>query len=139
MLDLRPAWHGEPRVETIHDRVKDYSICNLESVAILAAGRAPLTYAQLVTQIGHVRKELVLANIGGSDRVAVVLPPNAEAAVATLAIAAHAACAPLNPAFSEREFKYYLSSLRAKALLVLHGTSWAAIAAAKSLNLPIFY
>ena len=46
-----------------------------------------------------------LANIGGSDRVAVILPPGAEAAVATLAIAAHAACAPLNPAYSAREFE----------------------------------
>ena len=139
MFDVRPAWHGEPRVETIHDRVKDHAVRNLELVAILAAGRSPLTYAQLATQIGHVGKELGLANIGGSDRVAVVLPPDAEAAVATLAIAAHAACAPLNPAYSEREFEFYLSSLRAKALLVLHGTSSPAIAAAKSLNLRILY
>ena len=131
MLDRRPAWHREPRVETIHDRVNYYALRNPELVAILAAGRSPLTYAQLATQISLVGRELGLANIGGSDRVAVILPPGAEAAVATLAIVAHAACAPLNPAYSAREFEFYLSSLRAKALLVLHGTSSAAIAAAK--------
>ena len=59
--------------------------------------------------------------------------------MAILAVAAHTACAPLNPAYSAREFEFYLSALRAKALLVPHGTSSAAIAAAKSLNMRILY
>ena len=139
MLDLRPARYGEPNVEAIHDRVKDWAIHDRESVAILGAGRLPLTYAQLATQIDRVGTDLGLADIGGSDRVAVVLPATAEAAVAILSVAAHAICAPLNPAYSAYEFEFYLSSLRAKALLVLQGTSSPAIAAAKSLDLQILY
>ena len=59
--------------------------------------------------------------------------------MAILAVAAHTACAPLNPAYSTREFEFYLSALRAKALLVPYGTSSHAIAAAKSLNMRILY
>jgi acyl-CoA synthetase (AMP-forming)/AMP-acid ligase II len=42
-------------------------------------------------------------------------------AVAFVAIVSGATCAPLNPAYSEREFAYYLSDLSAKAVIVSSG------------------
>lgn len=139
MLDLRPVRHGEPRVETVHGHVQRHAARDLESVAILAAGRPPLTYGRLASQIGYVGEQLRLADIRASDRVAVVLPGGAEAAMAILAVAANAACAPLNPAYSTREFELYLSALRAKALLVPYGDSSPVVAAAKSLNIRILH
>lgn len=139
MLDVRPVRHGEPRIETIHSHVRRHAARNRESAAILAAGRVPLNYGRLDTQIRYVGEKLRLSNIRASDRVAVVLPGGAEAAVAILAVAANAACAPLNPAYSVHEFEFYLSALRAKALLVPHGASSPAIAAAKSLKVRILH
>ena len=73
MLDDALLGIGEQRVETIHGHVNSHALRNPESVAILAAGRPPLTYARLDSQIGLVGRELGLADIRGSDRVAVVL------------------------------------------------------------------
>jgi acyl-CoA synthetase (AMP-forming)/AMP-acid ligase II len=139
MLDLRPGRHNELGVETLHAHVQRHAESSPESAAILAAGRALLTYARLESQIRHVGDKLRLAGIRASDRVAVVLPGGAEAAVAILAVGANAACAPLNPALSAREFERCLSALRATALLVPHGSFSSVVALARSLHLRVLH
>ncbi len=47
--------------------------------------------------------ELRRFGIAARDRVAVVLPGGADAAVATVAVACGAACVPLHPGFSSEE------------------------------------
>ena len=137
MLDLRPGQHNEPRVGTIHAHVQRNAESRPESAAILAAGRTPLTYAQLESQIRYVGGKLQLAGIRACDRVAMVLPGGADAAVAILSVGAHAACAPLNPDLSAREFEHCLSALRAAALLVPHGSFSFVVALARSLHLRV--
>jgi hypothetical protein len=51
-------------------------------------------------------------------RVAMVLPDGPETAAAFCAIAGAAACAPLNPAYAARDFEFYLTDLRASAVVV---------------------
>lgn len=125
-------------METIHCHVDQHAGQNPESVAILVAGRPPLTYGRLNSQIRNVGERLGLADIASPDRVAVVLPDGAEAAVAIVAIAACAACAPLNPAYSPREFESHLTALRAKVLLVPYGGDSPAVVVARSL-IYVFY
>ena len=84
-------------METIYGFVDQHAERNSESLAILAAGRPPLTYGRLDSQIRYVGEGLSRAGVWARDRVAVVLPDGAEAAVAIVAVAARAACAPLNP------------------------------------------
>src|SRR5579859_3122717 len=67
--------------------------------AILAPGRAPLTYSRLFQHIEKVGNTLRAMGPSHHDRVAIVLPNGPEMAVATLAVAASATCAPMNPAF----------------------------------------
>ena len=50
--------------------------------------------------------------IGRGDRVAIVLPNGPEMAGAFIAVAGGAATAPLNPAYREEEFDFYLGDLR---------------------------
>jgi acyl-CoA synthetase (AMP-forming)/AMP-acid ligase II len=70
--------------------------------------------------------------IGRGDRVAVVLPNGPEMAVAFLAVAAAATCAPLNPAYRAEEFDFYLSDLNVSALLVDYNVdSWVTVVAKK--------
>src|SRR5712675_1888477 len=70
-----------------------------DAPAILAPGRAPLSYGRLYQHIDKMGCTLRAAGIGGRDRVAVVLPNGPEMPVAILAVAACATCAPVNPAF----------------------------------------
>src|SRR5262249_47267888 len=88
-----------------------------EAIALLAPGRTPLTYRRLQTQINDTLKMLNARGVGRQDRVALVLPNGPEMVVAFLAVAAGATAAPLNPAYRADEFDFYLSDLRAKAVL----------------------
>ncbi len=88
-----------------------------DAPAILAPGRAPLTYRRLYQHINMMGRTLRAAGIGGRDRVAVVLPNGPEMPVAILAVAACAACAPVNPAFGTEELDRYFADLQPRALI----------------------
>jgi amino acid adenylation domain-containing protein len=92
-----------------------------DALAILAPGRAPLTYGRLQRRVDEVMQALRTRGIGPQDRVALVLPQGSELAVACLAVAASAICAPLNPACSANEFNMYLDRLHIQALLIQAG------------------
>jgi len=108
-----------------------------DTIAISAPGAVPLTYRQLRLVSTQTEQSLRSAGIAAQDRVALVLPNGPEMAVAFVCIAAHAAAAPLNPAYRADEFEFYLSDLNAKAILVEYGSQSPAIAIAKKLNIQI--
>ena len=58
-------------------------------------------------------------------------------AVAFASIASFATCAPLNPSYRFDEFDFYLSDLKASALIVQTGTGSPAIAAAQKHSIPV--
>jgi acyl-CoA synthetase (AMP-forming)/AMP-acid ligase II len=86
--------------------------------AILAPERPPLTHGGLRDLMRATVERLNGLGIGRGDRVAIVLPNGPEMATAFLAIAAGATTAPLNSAYREDEFDFYLSDIGAKALVV---------------------
>ncbi len=106
--------------------------------AILSPDRDHLTYQALSDLVAGTRATLGAAGFGPGARVAVVLPNGPEMATAFLAVAATAACAPLNPGFSRKDVEYYLNDLRADALIVEHGSTGDAVAAAAALGVPLF-
>ena len=106
-------------------------------VALAAPGRPPLNYAGLRRQASATAAALSALGIEHSDRVAIVLPDGPEMASAFLCVAAAATTAPLNPAYREPEFEFYLSDLKAKALIVEHDSSSPAVAVAKAHGLRI--
>jgi len=108
-----------------------------EAIAIAAPGRAPLTYSQLVNQVEDVARTLNSMGVGRNDRVAVVLPNGPEMAVAFLAVAAGATCAPLNPTYKAGELDFYLTDLNAKALIVQSGMDSPAITVAQKRGIPV--
>jgi acyl-CoA synthetase (AMP-forming)/AMP-acid ligase II len=89
--------------------------------AILAPGRPFLSYRRLRQHLVDMARQLQHMGLERHDRIAVVLPPSAEMAVAFLSVALRATCAPLNPNYSAQEFAFYLERLRATALIVQAG------------------
>jgi acyl-CoA synthetase (AMP-forming)/AMP-acid ligase II len=88
-----------------------------DALAILAPGRAPLTYGRLYQHIDEMGCTLRAMGIGRRDRVAVVLPNGPELAVAILTVEASAICAPFNPAYGTEELDRYFSELRPHAVI----------------------
>jgi acyl-CoA synthetase (AMP-forming)/AMP-acid ligase II len=100
-------------------------------------GRAPLTYAGLRALAERTVGTLNGLGIGRGDRVAIVLPNGPEMATVFVAVACAATTAPLNPAYRQDEFEFYIDDLKAKALLVAKGVETPARAAAAKLGVPV--
>src|SRR4051794_25524557 len=82
----------------IADLVRGAADGHPDRVAVLAPDQRALTYQGLVTLVESLAAQLDGMGIRANDRVAVVLENGPEMAVAFLAIASCATCAPLNPA-----------------------------------------
>lgn len=107
------------------------------ATAIGAPGRTPLSYDRLLLHVHEVRETLNAMGVGRNDRVALVVPNGPEMAVAFVAVAASATCAPLNPSYRASEFDFYLSDLAAKALIIQSGMDSPALAVARQRGIAI--
>ena len=105
--------------------------------AIRAPERPPLTFGALRKLAKDTIARLNALGIGRNDRVAIVLPNGPEMAAAFVAIASGATTAPLNPGYRADEFEFYLTDLRAKALVVGTEGSAAAEEVAAKLGVPV--
>lgn len=110
---------------------------NDTAVAISAPGAQSLSYAALRQQVDMAIAALNGFGIGRNDRIAMVLPNGPEMASAFLAVASGATAAPLNPGYRADEFEFYLTDLRAKALLVEKDSQSPALAVAKKLGIML--
>ena len=131
--------------KSMHDRKADtiYELLHAQAerapdaVAIVAPGRGVLSYQELLGQVGEVARTLHGRGVQHTDSVAIVLPNGPEMAVTFVGVAASAICAPLNPAYSRREFEFYLADLKPKALIVQSGMNSAAVAVAEERAIAI--
>jgi len=129
----------------MHDRKADtiYELLHAQAervpdaVAIVASGRGALSYHALLGQVDEVARALHGRGVQHTDSVAIVLPNGPDMAVTFVGVAANAICAPLNPAYSRREFEFYLSDLKPKALIVQSGMNSAAVAVAEERAIAI--
>ena len=105
--------------------------------AIRAPGRPALSYAGLRDLAAATIARLNGIGIGRNDRVAIVLPNGPEMAAAFIAIGAGATTAPLNPSYRADEFSFYLTDLKAKALVVQKGVATEARDVAAKLGVAV--
>jgi acyl-CoA synthetase (AMP-forming)/AMP-acid ligase II len=92
-----------------------------QAEAIGAPERRTMTRGELIALVDRVGGALRGVGVGPQDAVAIVMPNGPEMAAIFLAVACAATAAPLNPAYREDEFDFYLDDLQAKALLILAG------------------
>lgn len=102
-----------------------------------APSRGDLNFGDLRVQASAITGTLNGLGIGRGDRVAIVLPNGPEMASAFVCIGAGTTTAPLNPAYRQEEFDFYLSDLDAKALVVEAGSDTPARDAAAARGVPV--
>lgn len=108
-----------------------------EAPAILAPGRTPLTYSGLWRHLGTTRRWLGDAGVHPGEAVALVMGQGPELITAFLAIAGESACAPLDPSLTESEYRFYLSRLGGRHVLIPDGLALPAVAAARELGVQV--
>ncbi len=121
---------------TLHNMV---ALQTPTSTAMMAPASLPLTYGALTQLIANTTSALNAMGIGRGDRVGIVLPNCPELATAFVAVASACTAAPLNMAYRADEFEFYLSDLKAKALIVAVGSDTPAIAIAAKLGVAVIY
>src|SRR6202162_2893357 len=86
--------------------------------AIIDPAGLRLTYGRLREQVSAAADGLAQLGVGRGDRVALVFPNSVEAIVLFLAASAVGTAAPLNAAYKEEEFRFYLQDTGARVLVV---------------------
>jgi acyl-CoA synthetase (AMP-forming)/AMP-acid ligase II len=94
--------------------------------ALVVPNRVSLSYSRLRELTGEAALALSSYGMGGGDRVALVFPNGPEAIVLFLAASMVATACPLNPAYKEEEFRFYLEDVGARFLVVPPGEGEAA-------------
>jgi acyl-CoA synthetase (AMP-forming)/AMP-acid ligase II len=108
-----------------------------DRIAVSGIGRSGLSYSGLRELVARTVLDLNAIGIGRNDRVAIVLPNGPEMATAFVSIACCATTAPLNPAYTQEEYDFYLSDLDARALVVEAGSASPAVAAANARGIQV--
>ncbi len=103
-----------------------------------AAGAPQLTYGMLQAQISHTLAQLNGWGLGRGDRVAIVLPNCPEMATSFVAVASACTAAPLNMAYTEKDFEFYLGDIHARAVVIAQeGGNEIAASVARRLGIAI--
>ena len=77
-----------------------------------------ITYGALRQQVERVAGALAAAGVGRGDRVGMALPNGLPTIVSFLAASVAGTAAPLNPGYTEDEFRFFLEDTNAKVLLL---------------------
>lgn len=81
-----------------------------------------VTAAQLSAAVSDLGRDLAALGVGRGDRVSLALPNGPEVIIALLAVMSlGAAAAPLNPAYTADEHRFYLGDLRPRLVLAPQG------------------
>src|SRR6185436_18912395 len=77
-----------------------------------------VSYGSLRTQVQTLAEQLAAAGIGPGDRIGIALPNGLPMIVSFLAASMAGTAAPLNPAYKEEEFRFYLEDTSARVLIL---------------------
>ena len=85
---------------------------------ILPESNVRISYGELRNQITALAEALAGAGIGRGDRVGIALPNGLPTVVSFFAAAMAGTAAPLNPAYKEDEFRFFLDDTEARVLIL---------------------
>src|SRR5262252_8280627 len=95
-----------------------HSIPAERTAVALPESNLQITYGALRDQIEAIAQGLAAAGVKRGDRVGIALPNGLPMVVSFFAAAQAGTAAPLNPAYKEDEFRFYLEDTDAKVLIL---------------------
>jgi acyl-CoA synthetase (AMP-forming)/AMP-acid ligase II/thioesterase domain-containing protein len=134
---LRTETAGAVCSATTHLQLDRWAMETPQAPAILFPTREPLTYVQLLEHLTRIGSVLSEAGVRSGEAVALVAAQGPELLTAFLAISSVGACAPLDPALTEEEYRTYLSRLKAGFLVIQEDVAPRAETVARELGLRV--
>ena len=122
---------------TLEQYFKEWAQEEPDRAAVVGLARPALTFGQLAGQLETLRAELRQRGFDRPARLALLAPNGPDLALAFLAGATAAVCAPLNPAYRREELTFYLDDLAASALVIADTLDSPAREVARARGLPI--
>src|ERR1700737_3515404 len=89
-----------------------------KTAIVLPEQNLSVTYGALRSQVRAVSEQLAAAGVRRGDRVGIALPNGLPMIVSFLAASLAGTAAPLNPAYKEDEFRFFLEDTNAKVLIL---------------------
>lgn len=89
-----------------------------DKIALTAPNRPDTSYQALRAHCQKIGRQLASRGLTHKDRVAIVLPNGPEMATAFVAVSSYMSAAPLNPAYKQSEYQFYLDDLKPKLVIV---------------------
>ena len=108
-----------------------------QTAIVLPESNIRISYGNLRGQVKAVAEALAANGVRRGDRVGMALPNGLPTIVAFLAASEAGTAAPLNPAYREEEFKFYLEDTSARILLLPPTGADDARRAAAACNVPV--
>ncbi len=123
----------------IRELIRRWAERDAAAPALLAPGGYRLSYGDLLEAVDGFAVRLRASGLSPGARIGMVLPDGPDAAVGFLAAASFGTAAPLNPAYREAEFIFYLEDLKAETVVASQEDHRAAewMRAAAGLGLPV--
>ena len=141
---LRDKWRAAMRAnlklrkdDFDNDNPHDAQCRGRQRRRLTAPGRPAMTFEGLRQHVDSIGRQLAARGLGSGDRVAIVLPNGPEMASSFMAVTAYMSAAPLNPAYKESEYAFYLEDLAPKLVIVAQGSENPVRAAASALSIPV--
>lgn len=124
-------------MKTLGDMILD-RVTDKDSICFYLPNQGEITYAELGQYIAGIIDKLQQNNIISSALVAIVMPDRGLFAMSIIATSVFCTAMPLNPDFTETEYKHMLADIEVDALLIMEGeTECAAASIARSKSIPI--
>jgi acyl-CoA synthetase (AMP-forming)/AMP-acid ligase II len=117
--------------------LQTHAATQADAAAIVAPGRASLSYGGLLGLVRQTERRLRALGAGHDTRVVTVLPEGPEALTCAVAVASVATAAPLDPAYGVAEATDHISRLNADVVLAPLGAELPAVVAARALGIPV--
>jgi acyl-CoA synthetase (AMP-forming)/AMP-acid ligase II len=130
---------SEPRERTIYSLIERWGAVSPEAVAILAPGRRPATFGELLAQIRRIAVELAALGFRSDSRIGIALPAGPEMGVMHLGAVSACVSVPLNPDAPRAELTQRIETLGLAAVFVPAGRhDTPAAEAASAARIPVF-
>jgi acyl-CoA synthetase (AMP-forming)/AMP-acid ligase II len=94
------------------------SISSARTALIQPEQHIRLSYGELRTQVQVLAEHLAALGVKRGDRIGIALPNGVASILCFLAASEAGTAAPLNPAYKEEEFRFYLEDTNARVLLL---------------------